>query len=250
MSCGLNPDQQAVLDKLTTLSSADGIIGIMEALPFTFPTTGQGLAEAAGFGTQYAKLIPKIREIESFITNIENGIIPEISLPPQLDSLQNDIKGVIEKVKPQLATATDVFLNAEQLANEVTILKNKWGNIDLGAGGIENLPNLIKSGAVDLEKLCSQIPNFEKGLDGLTNILKGQPITVPDEAPEEPELSGQLAAAKLTNLTQDFTRRAQEIKDEFAGIEAPKLLNNEDPIFTKKVGEKLTQEELIRAMGG
>lgn len=242
MSCGLNEKQQEVLDKLTSLSSADGILGILDAFPLPFPTTGQGIAEALGVGAKYVTLTTKIQEVEQFITDIENGMlpIPDNLIPAELKSLQSDVQGFIDKVKPLASSATDVILSAEQIANEVNNLKTKWGDVDLGDGGIENLPNLIKNGAVNLENLCKKIPNLQKSLDGLSNVLKGTPITAPKEAPENVEEGEPVPEIPKPNVTQDFERRAREIADEFADIEPPKLFDKLEANERMKTLQQIT----------
>ena len=227
MSCGLNEKQQEVLDKLTSLSSADGILGVLDAFSFTFPTTGQGIAEALGVGAQYATLTTDIQKIEQFITDVQNGMlpIPDNLIPAELKTLQSDVQDFIDKVKPLASSATDVILSAEQIANEVSNLKTKWGDVDLGDGGIENLPNLIKNGTVNLENLCKKIPNLQKSFDGLSNVLKGTPITAPKEEPEDVEAGEPVPEIPKPSVTQDYERRAREIVDEFAEIELPKLFD-------------------------
>jgi len=227
MSCGLNDQQQEVLDKLTSLSSADGILGILDAFPMPFPTTGQGIAEAFGVGTQYVTLTAKIKEVEDFITDVKNGMlpIPDNLIPPELKSLQSDVQGLIDKIKPLASSATDVVLSAEQIENEVKNLKTKWGDIDAGAGGIENLPNLIKEGAVTLDNLCKKVENLQKSAEDFSNVLKGTPITAPKEEPENVEEGDPVPEIPKPSVTQDFERRAKEIADEFADIERPKLFD-------------------------
>lgn len=227
MSCGLNEQQQEVLDKLTSLSSADGILGLLDAFPMPFPTTGQGIAEALGVGAQYATLITEIQKVEQFITDIENGMlpIPDNLIPPELKSLQSDVQGLVDKIKPLASSATDVVLSAEQIKNEVKNLKTKWGDIDAGAGGIENLPNLIKEGAVTLENLCKKVENLQKSAEDFSNVIKGTPITAPKEAPENIEEGDPVPEIPKPSVTQDYERRAKEIADEFADIEPPKLFD-------------------------
>lgn len=242
MSCGLNEKQQEVLDKLTSLSSADGILGVLDAFSFTFPTTGQGIAETLGVGAQYATLTTEIQKVEQFITDIQNGMIPipDNLIPEELKTLQTDVQGLVNKIKPVASSATDVILSAEQIANEVSNLKTKWGDIDLGDGGIENLPNLIKSGAVDLENLCKKIPNLQKSLDGLSNVLKGTPITAPEEPPEDVEEGEAVPEIPKPSVTQDYERRATEIEKEFAEIEPPKLYDKLEANETMRTLQQIT----------
>lgn len=242
MSCGLNDQQQEVLDKLTSLSSADGILGLLDAFPMPFPTTGQGIAEAAGVGTQYLTLTTKIQEVEQFITDVKNGMlpIPDNLIPPELKTLQSDVQDFVNKIKPLASSATDVILSAEQIKNEVKNLKTKWGDIDAGAGGIENLPNLIKEGAVTLDNLCKKVENLQKSADGLSNVLKGTPITAPKEAPEEVEEGDPVPEIPKPSVTQDYERRAKEIADEFADIEPPKLFDKLQANERMKILQQIT----------
>lgn len=242
MSCGLNEQQQQVLDKLTSLSSADGILGLLDAFPMPFPTTGQGIAEAAGVGNQYLTLTTEIQRVEQFITDVKNGMlpIPDNLIPAELKSLHSDVQDFVNKIKPLASSATDVILSAEQIENEVKNLKTKWGDIDAGAGGIENLPNLIKEGAVTLDNLCKKVENLQKSAGDFSNVLKGTPITAPKEAPENVEEGDPVPEIPKPSVTQDFERRAREIADEFADIELPKLFDKLEANEKMKTLQQIT----------
>jgi len=50
----------------------------------------------------------------------------------------------------------------------------------LGDIDIQDIPKLLKDGALDLNNLCQLIPNFEQ--DGAGFVLKGTPITTPKKS--------------------------------------------------------------------
>lgn len=253
MSCGLNPKQEEVLNKLTTLSSADGILGIIDVLPFTFPTTGQGIAEAVGLGPQYAEIAAGIKEIESFLSDIQNGLIPDElleALPPELresvKSFHQDAKDLYNKLQDPAAAGLDFVLQGEGLANEVDRLKTKWGDIDAGAGGIEGVVDLIKSGSMDLKNICKKLDNLKKSADGLLTIFGGTPLTAPDEDPSNSvnETPAEIPETVIPEITQDVERRVDEILSEFENIEEPKLLNK------LKLNEKMrTLQQITGSLG-
>jgi len=228
MSCGLLSEKQnELLGRLTSLSSADGVLGLLDLTPFTFPTSGQGIAEALGVGAKYATLTTDIQRVEQFIADVKNGMIPIPTdlIPPKLKSLHTDVKEVINKVKPAVNNLSAVVLDAEGIANEVKNLKSKWGDIDVGAGGLEALPGLIKTGALDLESVCNKIDNLQKSADGLRNVLKGKPITPPDEDPAPADAPEPVPDIPVPTVTQDIERRVNEILAEFEEIEKPALYN-------------------------
>ena len=59
-------------------------------------------------------------------------------------------------------------------------LKTKYSGLDLGDVAIDDIPDLLRQGALDLDNLCKKIPNFEK--DGAGFLLKGTPITTPKKS--------------------------------------------------------------------
>lgn len=250
MSCGLlNEQQNEILGKLTELSSAEGVLGLLDVLPFTFPTTGQGIAEAAGVGAQYGQLATKVQVVEELIADVKNGMIPDVlldNIPAELrdgaKSLHGDVKDLINGINGETEGIVDVVLQGEALKNKVENLKTKWGGGALSTyGGIDNIASKIQSGALDLEGLCNDVDNLKKSLDGLSTIFGGDAITPPEEGPGEPEEAEEIPEIPEPVITQDTQRRIQEIYAEFTdNPEVPALYNKLEANEKTKLLQQIT----------
>jgi len=250
MSCGLlNDKQNEILGKLTELSSAEGVIGLLDAFQFTFPTDGQGIAEAAGVGTQYANLASEIQVVESIISDVQNGLIPDALLekiPPELregaKSLHGDVTDLINGINNKVDSIGGVILQGENLAREIERLETKWGGGSLSSfGDVKGIVSKIQSGALDLDSLCNDVDNLKKSLDGLSTIFGGDAITPPEEGPSEPEEAEEIPEIPTPTITQDMERRVQEIFAEFTdNPEVPALYNKLETNEKMKILQQIT----------
>jgi hypothetical protein len=135
--------------------------------------------------------------LQSIVISKLKEYVPEIELPEEIKGLQADI----ESFASDILTAK---LAADDLKNEVSNLKTKYSGLDLGDVAIDDIPNLLKTGALDLNNLCQKIPNFEE--DGAGFILKGTPITTPKKSAIADLLGIQIPEVK------DFVYRIDAVK--------------------------------------
>lgn len=160
--------------------------------------------------------------VDSQVAGIKGKIeaaLPEIKIPPEIKGIQKDVEAFAGKLLVGKLAAAD-------LANEITNLKTKYGDLDLGDIDLEDLPNLLRTGALDLENICKKIPNFEG--EGVDIVLKGTPISFPKidavalikgaPIPEIPDLS----------VTVDIQRMKKEAEDKFINITKPTFFNIDD----------------------
>lgn len=142
------------------------------------------------------------------------GLIPEIDIPLEVDSLQGDIGGIIEK----LLTGKII---AEDIAQEIATLEAKWGGVDLGNISFTDIPRLLKSGALDLQNLCQVIPNYENA--GAEVTLKGTPISFPEVNVADIIKGGSIPRINKPDFRVDVNRRVKNGTNKFLNITIPGL---------------------------
>jgi len=164
----------------------------IDKLPIT-PAQGQAIQDAI----EIALIATDAAALQSLVTSKLKEFLPEIELPEEIKGLQADIEGF----------ASDILaakLAVDDIKNEVSNLKTKYDGLDLGDVAIDDIPNLLKQGALDLDNLCKKIPNFEE--DGAGFVLKGTPITTPKKSAIADLLGIQIPEVK------DVVYRIQEVK--------------------------------------
>lgn len=184
---------------------------IIDKLPIT-PAQGQSIQDAI----EIALIATDAAAIQSLITSKLKEFIPEIELPEEIKGLQADV----ESFASDILTAK---LAAEDLVNEVNTLKTKYSGLDLGDVAIDDIPNLLKSGALDLNNLCQKIPNFEE--DGAGFILKGIPIATPTKSAVADLLGIDIPEDVEFVYRIDPVRRAKEAAANFIDVEIADTVN-------------------------
>lgn len=155
-----------------------------------------------------------VDDATSQVKDAVRGMIPEIDLPKLPESLQNDVT----KIAKTLITGK---LAADQIQNELNNLKGKWGNIDFGDIDLNNLPNLLRTGALDIENICKLIPNFEK--EGADIIVKGLPITFPEIDAVNIIRGGTIPEIPKPKVVIDVARAKREAGEKFINVVKPRF---------------------------
>lgn len=141
--------------------------------------------------------------------------IPEISIPKKPDSLQSQVADLARK-------AALIGLSAPAIADQLKQMKQTWGNVDLGdLGDIDNLPNLLRTGALDLESLCKKIPNLEK--DGVDVVVRGIPVSFPSVDAAGILKTGRMPTITKPNPTVNVNIRKEEAAKRFLNVKVPNL---------------------------
>lgn len=208
MSCGVPEEVKELVDQLGVFKK--GPIGALDLLPVPIPTTGQGLIEMVKTTNEYAKISAEVKKIEDKI----KSAIPEIEVPVEIKGLQSDVENIIGVILTGKAAAEDI-------ANDVKNLKEKYSGIDLGDLDIEDIPSLLETGILDLENLCKKIPNFEE--DGAEIVFRGIPISFPTTSPQSLIKSKGLPDVKLGEIRVDIARRKKQAEENFLNISVPSL---------------------------
>ena len=165
---------------------------VIDELPIT-PAQGQAIQDAI----EIALIATDAAALQDLVTAKLKEHLPEIEIPEEIKGLQADIEGF----------ASDILaakLAVDDIKNEVSNLKTKYDGLDLGDVAIQDIPDLLKQGALDLDNLCKKIPNFEE--DGAGFILKGTPITTPKKSAIADLLGIQIPEIK------DFVYDIREVK--------------------------------------
>ena len=207
MSCGAT---EKLVELTQSIGSTNDIIDkLIDKIPIT-PAQNQSIADAAAI----IAMASDAAAIQELVTSKLKGLIPEIDIPFIPDSVQNDFTNVVQNIlTAQLA--------AEDLANELTRLEQKWSGVDLGNIRIQDIPQLLKSGALDLDRICKLVPNFEK--DGSQIVLKGTPISFPEINVADILKGGSLPNVQVPDFAEVVTRRVQKGTEKFINISVPGL---------------------------
>lgn len=207
MSCGAT---EKLVELTQSIGSTNDIIDkLIDKIPIT-PAQNQSIADAAAI----IAMASDAAAIQELVTSKLKGLIPEIDIPFIPDSVQNDFTNVVQNIlTAQLA--------AEDLANELTRLEQKWSGVDLGNIRIQDIPQLLKSGALDLDRICKLVPNFEK--DGSQIVLKGTPISFPEINVADILKGGSLPNIQVPDFAEVVTRRVQKGTEKFINISVPGL---------------------------
>jgi hypothetical protein len=195
MSCGAAEELLKLADQFDEVESRiDGMIGDVEGQVGQI----QSIVQA---------------EIDK-LTETLTGYIPEIDIPIEIDSLQGDVAGILEKL-----IAGQII--AEDIAQEVAILEAKWGGLDLGNINFTDIPRLIRSGALDLQNLCQVLPNYQNS--GAEVTLKGTPISFPEINVPDIIKGGSIPRINKPEFRVDINRRISNGTNKFLNINIPDL---------------------------
>ena len=195
MSCGPSEGLLKLADKIVSANAAlDSAIN--------------GIILTGAVGALKAIILAQVIAVKGSL----KSMIPEIDFPIIPNSIQNDIISFAQKL---IVTK----LAGEDLQNELTNLKTKWSGVDLGDLDLNDLPNLLRSGAFDLSNICKIIPNYE--LDGAELILKGTPASFPEIDAAAIIRGHRLPELLKPSLTVDIERRRREAGERFPKIVPP-----------------------------
>jgi hypothetical protein len=205
MSCGAT---EKLVELTQSIGSTNDIIDkLIDKIPIT-PAQNQSIADAAAI----IAMASDAAAIQELVTSKLKEYLPEIEIPEEIKGLQSDIQSF----------ASDILtakLAADDIANQVKTLSTKYSGLDLGDIDIQNIPQLLKEGALDLNNLCQLIPNFEQ--DGAGFVLKGTPITTPKKSAIANLLGIQIPEVKDFIFTVDPVKKAKEEAENFINVELP-----------------------------
>ena len=199
---------EKLVELTQSLGTTDEIIdGLVDKIPIR-PEISQAVKDAAAI----IAMAQDTAQIEALVTSKLKEFLPEIEVPEEIKGLQADIEGF----------ASDILaakLAVDDIKNEVYNLKTKYDGLDLGNIAIDDIPDLLRQGALDLDNLCKKIPNFEE--DGAGFVLKGTPITTPKKSAIADLLGIQIPEVKDFVYTIDPVKQAKEAGENFINVKLP-----------------------------
>ena len=197
---------EKLVELTQSIGSANDIIdGLIDKIPIT-PAQGQAITDAAAI----VAMASDAAAIQSLVTSKLKEYIPEIEIPEEIKGLQTDIQSF----------ASDILtakLAVDDITNEVSNLKTKYSGLDLGNIDINDIPKLLKDGALDLNNLCQKIPNFEE--DGAGFVLKGTPISTPKSSPIADLLGIQIPIVEEFVYRIDAVKKAKDAATNFVDVQ-------------------------------
>jgi len=165
-----------------------------------------------GIASQVSSLKSTIQGEVTGMTDSLKKLIPEIPKVP--DSLQNDVTNIVKTLLTGKLAAAD-------LANDLKNLEKKWGSLDLGDIDLNNLPQLLRSGQLDLESICKKIPNLQK--EGVDVIIKGAPVTFPEIDAVSIIRGGNIPKVIDPIIKVDIARAKREAGEKYLNIVKPRF---------------------------
>ena len=196
MSCGPSKELLAVADQIDALNAQ------LDAAIMDIP----GMGELAGLKGKVEGEAQKLKDKLS-------AALPSISFPNVpfgQQSLQDQIKSVAGLIALGIA-------GKDQLENQIDFLKAKYSGMDVD---IDNIADLLRQGAMDLDSICKMVPNIQT--QGIDLTVKGIPTSFPDIDPVAiirgnpvPEMPS------IDNVYIDKNVRSKEQAEEFLNIELP-----------------------------
>ena len=199
---------EKLVELTQSIGTTDEIIdGLIDKIPIT-PAQGQAITDAAAI----VAMASDAASIQSLVTSKLKEYIPEIEIPEEIKGLQADIQSF----------ASDILtakLAVDDITNQVSNLKTKYSGLDLGNIDIDDIPKLLKDGALDLNNLCQKIPNFEE--DGAGFVLKGTPISTPKSSPIADLLGIQIPIVEEFVYRIDAVKKAKDAATNFVDVQLP-----------------------------
>ena len=203
---------EKLVELTQSIGTTDELVDkLLDKLPIT-PTQGQAVIDALAI----VNMAGDAAAIQALITSKLKEYLPEIEIPEELKGKVEGLQLDIENFASAVLTAK---LAADDIKNEVYNIKTKYSGLDLGDVAIDDIPKLLKQGALDLDNLCKKIPNFEK--DGAGFVLKGTPIITPKKSAIADLLGIQIPEVKDFVYTIDPVKQAKEAGENFINVELP-----------------------------
>lgn len=196
MSCGPSEAMKAAADQVDALNAKiDAAIMDIPGMSELANLKENAESAAQGLMDKLSDAIPSIN-------------FPE--LPPGAKSLQDEMKEI----------AGFIALGAlalPQLKSQLDYMKDKYAGVDVD---IENLADLLRTGAMDLDNLCKLVPNIQT--QGVNVEIKATPTSLPDIDPVAILRGGAIPEFPTSIETYIETSKVnKKATDDFLNIELP-----------------------------
>ena len=196
MSCGPAKALLEMADKVDALNES------IDAAIMDIP----GMPELAG-------LKDKVTSEANSLMDKLNEAMPTIKFPDK-DFLDLPLQDQMKQIAGLIALG---YLAKPQLEAKLDQMKTKYGGVDID---IDNLADMLRSGAMDLDSLCKMVPNVQT--QGVNLEVKGIPTSFPNIDPVAILRGGSLPPMpKVGDVYIKPTIKAKEQADDFLNLELP-----------------------------
>jgi hypothetical protein len=167
---------------------------------------------APGMG-ELAGLKDKVEGAAQGIMDKLDAAIPSIKFPvTPFDQLP--LQDQMKEIAGLLALG---YLKKGAVESKIKQLEAKWSNVDVD---INNLADLLRSGAMDLDSICKLVPNVDT--EGVNAVVKGIPTSFPDIDPVSILRGGPTPQLpKIGDVYIETSVQAKKQTDDFLDIELP-----------------------------
>ena len=196
MSCGISESMKGVADQVDALNAK------LDAAVMSAP----GMGELAG-------LKDKVEGAAQGIMDKLDAAIPSIKFPnTPFDQLP--LQDQMKEIAGLLALG---YLKKDAVESKLKQLETKWSSVDVD---INNLADLLRSGAMDLDSICKLVPNVDT--EGVNAVVKGVPTSFPDIDPVSILRGGPTPQLpKIGDVYIETSVQAKKQTDDFLDIELP-----------------------------
>ena len=196
MSCGISESMKGVADQVDALNAK------LDAAVMSAP----GMGELAG-------LKDKVEGAAQGIMDKLDAAIPSIKFPDTpFDQLP--LQDQMKEIAGLLALG---YLKKDAVESKLKQLETKWSSVDVD---INNLADLLRSGAMDLDSICKMVPNVDT--EGVNAVVKGVPTSFPDIDPVSILRGGPTPQLpKIGDVYIETSVQAKKQTDDFLDIELP-----------------------------
>ena len=196
MSCGPAKALLEMADKVDALNES------IDAAIMDIP----GMSELAG-------LKDKVTSEANSLMDKLNEAMPTIKFPDK-DFLDLPLQDQMKQIAGLIALG---YLAKPQLEAKLDQMKTKYSGVDID---IDNLADMLRSGAMDLDSLCKMVPNVQT--QGVNLEVKGIPTSFPNIDPVAILRGGSLPPMpKVGDVYIKPTIKAKEQADDFLNLELP-----------------------------
>ena len=168
----------------------------------------------------------KLNALKDQANDAVNGVMGKLegAIPSALNKLGSKLDQTLHEDVSDIAKLLLLGVVAlPQYKQELERVKRKWGDLsDLGQyKSLDEVADALRSGALDLDRICKLIPNTEK--QGVDVIVKGTPTSFPDIDPVALVKYGKLPNYKTPKFEVQTTTRAKKQAEEFLNLELPEF---------------------------
>ena len=167
----------------------------------------------------------KLNDLKNQAGDAVNGVMGKLTdaIPEALTKIGDIADRTLHEDVSSIAGLLLLGIAGKDLyEREITRLKNKWGNISFGQfQDLEDVADALRSGALDLDRICKLIPNTEK--QGVDVVVKGTPISFPDIDPVALVKYGKLPTVRTEKIRVDTILRSKKQSEEFLNLQLPEF---------------------------